>query len=73
MIPGPTTLTHSWQEMEPEVNPGKLAKHFMVYVSTEDKVYLFGGDLCTDVCQLSNELWTYDYNNNKWEQIIPEP
>jgi N-acetylneuraminic acid mutarotase len=63
----------SWQEMDPVVNPGNLAKHFMVYVSSKDKVYLFGGDLCTDVCQLSNELWTYDYNTNTWEKIIPEP
>jgi N-acetylneuraminic acid mutarotase len=61
----------SWQEMDPIVNPGNLSKHFMVYVSSEDKVYLFGGDLCTDVCQLSNQLWTYDFNTNTWEQIIP--
>jgi hypothetical protein len=64
--------TDSWQEMEPDDNPGNLAKHFMVYVSSEDKVYLFGGDLCTDVCQLSNELWTYDFNSNTWERILPE-
>lgn len=65
--------TDTWQEMNPDVNPGYLAWHHMVYVSSEDKVYLFGGDLCTDVCHLSNELWTYDYDTNTWEQLIPEP
>jgi N-acetylneuraminic acid mutarotase len=63
----------TWEEMKPTDNPGKLAKHFMVYVSSKDLMYLFGGDLCTDGCQLSNELWTYDYDSNTWAQITQEP
>ena len=69
---------NTWINMDPETNPGFLSKHHMVYVPSEDKVYLFGGLLCPDSepsepCQLSNELWTYDYNENTWDKIEIEP
>jgi len=67
--------TNTWENMEPTVNPGYLSRHFMVYVPIEDKMYLFGGILCpeSEPCQLSNELWTYDYNGNTWENLSEDP
>jgi len=67
---------NTWEKMEPETNPGFLSRHYMVYVPSTDKVYLFGGLLCpvsepSEPCQLSNELWTYDYDEDIWEKIGP--
>ncbi|HEY9122390.1 MAG TPA: kelch repeat-containing protein [Brevefilum sp.] len=64
---------NTWEKMEPETNPGFLSRHFMVYVPSTDKMYLFGGLLCpeSEPCQLSNELWTYDYDEDIWKNIGP--
>jgi hypothetical protein len=67
--------TQTWLKMNPEVEPGpgKVSKHHMVYVPSIDRVILFGGDICVKLCELSNQMWSYDFNSNTWENIIPVP
>ena len=59
----------SWQELKPENHPSPRHTHTMVYDSDSHKVILFGGN-SWGVQQ--RDMWTYDYRNNQWVQIVPE-
>lgn len=65
--------TNTWLEMNPVGDPGYIKKHHMMYIETIDRMLLFGGELCIKYCELSNDIWTYDFNSNTWENIIPSP
>jgi hypothetical protein len=65
--------TNTWQDMKPAEDPGHVQNHYLAYISSIDRVFLFGGDVCVKNCNLSNEIWVYDFNANTWENIIPLP
>lgn len=60
---------NSWKEMKPENNPSPRHTHTMAYDPDNQKVILFGEN-SRGVQQ--RDMWTYDYQNNQWEQIIPD-
>ncbi len=66
---------NTWQKMNPDVEPGpgRVSKHHMEYIPSLDRVFLFGGSFCEKLCEISNDLWVYDFNTNAWEKIIPNP
>jgi N-acetylneuraminic acid mutarotase len=65
--------TNTWLEMSATNDPGKVAKHHLEYISSIDRVFLFGGEYCDKFCNLSNETWLYDYNTNTWENVSSLP
>jgi len=65
--------TNTWLDMKPAEVPGRVTNHYMAYIPSIDRVFLFGGDLCDKSCNLSNEIWLYDLNSNTWENLMPLP
>ena len=65
--------TNTWLEMDPNGAPGTVRNHYLAYIESIDRMFLFGGDLCDKFCHLSNEIWLYDYNTNTWENVSPLP
>ncbi|MFX1515176.1 MAG: Kelch repeat-containing protein [Promethearchaeota archaeon] len=61
--------TNSWEEMKSESHPSPRHTHTMVYDSDSQKVVLFGGNSWG---VQERDMWTYDYQSNHWEQIVPE-
>lgn len=64
--------SNTWKNMKPQVSPTERVGHEMVFDSESGKIILFGGR--ENVLQdgyMYNDLWTYDYNNNLWENITP--
>jgi hypothetical protein len=67
--------TNTWLEMKPAEEPGEVSRHHLVYISSLDRVFLFGGhySYSDKIPDLSNQIWVYDYNSNIWENIMPNP
>jgi N-acetylneuraminic acid mutarotase len=65
--------TNAWLELKPNEEPGKVAKHHLAYISTIDRVFLFGGEFGDKSRYLSNDIWVYDFNSNNWEMLTPLP
>jgi len=59
--------TDTWTNMEPRYHPQARNYHDIAYDSKADKVVLWGGDLNGQANK--NEVWTYDYNTNTWEEL----
>jgi hypothetical protein len=57
--------------LEPAANPGPLSFHGGVYLSSIDRVLLFGGKL--DVDKYSDKSWLYDFDANTWKEVTPGP
>lgn len=60
---------NSWKEMKPENTPSPRHTHTMVYDPDNQKVILFGGNSWG---AQQRDMWTYDYQSNQWDQIIPD-
>ena len=64
--------TNTWQQMQPEDNPGAISRHAMVYVKDVNKTILFGGQDGVTQFQYKNETWGYDLKHNKWTKLSPD-
>ena len=62
--------SNSWTKMNPSLIPAPLSRHVMVYNSSADRVVLFGGRVETSPYPLSNAIWTYDFNQGAWQNLI---
>jgi hypothetical protein len=64
--------THTWEKMNPPVEPPSVSRHAMVYSVATDRVILFGGEDDDGVMfTYPNETWAYDYNTNTWTNLTP--
>lgn len=65
---------NTWINMTTDIHPPIRGWHAMVYDSESDRIILFGG-LHEDLhggYAFYDDTWTYDYNNNKWENVTAE-
>jgi len=53
---------NTWTSASPGARPSGRSYHAMTYDSRSDRVLLFGGD----VPGLSDEMWAYDFDANRW-------
>lgn len=63
-------LANNWFNMNPAVHPSARQDGHLVYDSESDRVVLFGGRTTSGA---SYETWSYDLNNNIWEQMSDAP
>ncbi len=63
-------LANNWFNMNPAVHPNARQDGHLVYDSESDRVVLFGGRTTSGA---SYETWSYDLNNNIWEQMSDAP
>ncbi|KAJ5077362.1 hypothetical protein M0811_05884 [Anaeramoeba ignava] len=54
-----------------EEKPMEVAKSGIFFDSDQHKIYIFGGNKLNPT-QESNQLFSFDLQNNKWEQIKPD-
>ena len=64
--------TNTWTDLKPAANPGPLIEFAITYDSAADLVVMFGGQINDLFDQLSNQVWTYDYDTNTWTDITPK-
>ncbi|KAJ5066663.1 rab9 effector protein [Anaeramoeba ignava] len=62
-----------WKQLIPitEEKPMEVAKSGIFFDSDQHKIYIFGGNKLNPT-QESNQLFSFDLQNNKWEQIKPD-
>lgn len=65
-----TVLANDWFNMNPAVHPGQRQDGHLTYDSESDRVILFGGHTYSGA---SNQTWSYDLNNNDWQQMSNAP
>jgi N-acetylneuraminic acid mutarotase len=66
--------TNSWTMMNPGTltNPGKRwGPAAITYSDIADRVILFGGKISSTAFVFSEKTWSYDLNNNEWENLTP--
>ena len=61
---------NTWTLLNPTENPGPLMRVGQVYLSSTDRLLLFGGRSDVDIC--SDKTWLYDYNANTWTEVTPK-
>ena len=65
-------VTDWWSKKNPTSNPSARIGHAMATVYGEDKVMLFGGWDCA-LNAVDNETWVYDFCDNQWTNMSPNP
>lgn len=61
-----------WERMQPADAPSPRCGQTMAYDTESDRMVLFGGFACTKVDDpLLDDTWTYDLNNDAWQQMDP--
>ncbi|MFX1518024.1 MAG: Kelch repeat-containing protein [Promethearchaeota archaeon] len=63
--------SNTWVEMNPEECPSTRMCAAMKYDSESDRMVLFGG-WSEDRMDIG-ETWIYNFNNNSWKMLTPEP
>ena len=59
--------TDTWTNMDPRIHPEPRNYHDLAYNPKVDRIILWGGD--QHGVANKNEVWTYDYNTNTWEEL----
>jgi hypothetical protein len=63
---------NTWQQMQPENNPGVISRYTMVYVNDTNETILFGGQEGATNFLYNNETWSYKLKFDKWKEISSE-
>ena len=58
----------SWTELGPSIHPSGRYGSNLVYDTTKDRGFLFGGR--SDASTINDDTWIYYYENNSWSEII---
>jgi N-acetylneuraminic acid mutarotase len=65
--------TNTWINMNPEIRPPPRISGMMTYITTIDRVLLFGG-IQLGLTSHYSDTWLYDYNTNTWLDVnSPSP
>ncbi|MEK6852066.1 MAG: kelch repeat-containing protein [Candidatus Thermoplasmatota archaeon] len=60
---------NNWTLMNPYRRPSVRFDYAMAYSDSLDRVFLFAG--FTLVGDLEDDTWTYDYETDSWERLVP--
>ncbi len=62
--------SNKWARMS-DGPPGRFG-HNIVYDSESDRIIMFSGAYMDNGVQHYNDLWTYDFNTDRWKEMKPE-
>jgi hypothetical protein len=62
---------NTWTLLKPEKNPGLLTFFGQDYLSSTDRLLVFGGLKGYKI--ITDQTWLYDYNANTWTEVTPKP
>jgi hypothetical protein len=62
---------NTWTQLNPANNPGLLSFFGQDYVSSTDRLLVFGG--LDEHGNERGQTWLYDYNANTWTEVTPKP
>ena len=70
---GVSAQPQAWTELQSATSPSARAFHSMAYDAQSDRIVLFGGNERKPAGAFGStgETWAYDYNNNRWTNMVP--